>query len=129
MLRTLLISLGAVAAIGAASSSAYAYCDLNGDSFAVFQSNNTMVEFSNIRQKGIRLQGNAKFRSTYGVFNGYLLAEGRLQMNVRWGDGINGVYDGWVTPDGNVLSGSTHERGNPSNSATWRLSNLLQCGS
>lgn len=130
MLRTMLVSFGTVIAIGAASSSAHAYCNLNGDSFLAVQSNDTNVVFFNIRQKGIRLQGEAKFRTTYGVFSGFLLAEGRLQITARWDDGISGVYDGWVTPDGKVLSGSAHERGNPSNSATWRLgsaSGRLQC--
>lgn len=127
MLRTLLISCGAVIAIGAVSSSAYAYCNLDGDTFAAVQSNNTTAFFMHIHQKGIHLQGSAKFNNTYGAFSGFLLADGRLQITARWDDGITGIYDGWVTPDGNVLSGSTHERGNPSNSANWRLGNRLQC--
>lgn len=132
MLRKILISLGSFITIVSASSSAHAYCNLNGDSFLAMQSNDTNAVFFNIRQKGIRLQGEAKFRTTYGVFSGYLLAEGRLQLTVRWNDGISGVYDGWVTSDGRVLSASTHERGNPSNSANWSLvsnNGRLQCES
>ena len=130
MFRTMLISLGTVITISAASSSAHAYCNLSGDMIIAVQSNKTTAFFMNIYQKGVRLQGNAKFGTTYGVFSGYLLAEGRLGITARWDDGKTGIYYGWVTPDGRVLSGDTHESGNPSNSATWRLGNAgnrLQC--
>lgn len=127
MLRTMLISFSAIIAIGAASSSAYAYCDLNGDPINATQSNNTIAEFSKIRQKGTRLQGNAKFRDTYGVFNGYLTDAGNLKITVRWGDGTSGVYYGLVTSDGYVLNGTTHEVGNLGNSATWYSRDRLQC--
>ena len=118
MLRTMLISLSSVIAIGAVTSSAFAGCNLDGDLIVAYQSNGPVSYFTNIRQRGDEIQGGAKYGTMRGDFSGLLEENGRLAYTVTWDDGVRGNYTGFVTPDGRVLDGVTYQVGNKSNAAT-----------
>lgn len=103
-----------------------ARCAINGP-LEIRQSNGFKI-FCQLTRTGEDLSGFCVNGGTNGGVSGFLERSGRMNMQVRWGNGGSiGVYTAFAADNGELVDGRTFDKRSPSNSARWTSPRRLSC--
>lgn len=103
-----------------------ARCSIAGP-LEINQSNGFTI-FCQLSRTDVNLGGFCVNGGTNGRVSGVLERNGRMNMQVRWGNGGSvGVYTAFAADNGELVDGRTFDKRSPSNSARWTSPRRLKC--